>query len=501
VCSYNHDGTNLVVDSITLSVTDGVNSVTKTIDIDLRSDGRPSFVDGLERHLEVSEGGSVTLSLRNLAATDDVVDAEQLTFYVLQQPEFGEIRVDGRVGHRFTQRDLARGAVQYVHTGGEIGHAEVTDLATITVSDRELQMEVSSPVPLIDIEFDVVPRDNSSPQLIVAGPVMISGSRAAAITPAVMSARDDDSPEEALTFVVAQTPMWGFLERSKTTTRSGRSQTSRRVSTFTLSDLRAGAVQYVPSNLSKGGPPSDSFSVYVTDGENRSPLGHIDVAVLPPTMNLPDFTIEDVVVREGGRKDVVVNIDGEQDTEHAERLVVSMAEAPIHGRVVLETGTSTDPSSVMEVEMRDISIADLRTTGVRLIYQHDGSESPQDSFALTLSNGNQIIKKTSDVIIQAVNDELPQLIHNEPATVDFGGTVTLTDEQLKATDVDNFEDEIYFVVLSRPKRGALQQMTSDRHHAGLDTSTFKAVWIQVFIMTFFRNIAVSYRLKTDLPCH
>ena len=462
-----------------MSVTDGINSVTKTIDIDLRSDRRPSFVDGLERRLEVREGGTVTLGLRNLAATDDVVDAEQLTFHILQQPEFGEIRVDGAVGHRFTQRDLTRGAVQYLHTGGEIGHSGVTDLVTVTVADRQLQMDVSSPVPLIDIEFDVVPRDNSPPRLVVEGPVLISGSHAAALTPAVLTARDDDSPEDALTFVVAQTPMWGFLERSKTTTRSGRSQTSRRVSTFTLSDLREGAVQYVPSNLSKGGPPSDSFSVYVTDGKNRSPLGHIEVAVLPPTVTLPDFSIEDVVVREGGRKEVEVSVDDEQDTEQAARLVLSMAEAPTHGRVVLETGTAAGQSGTMEIEMRDISIADLRTAGVRLVYEHDGSETSQDSFALTLSNGNQIARKSADVAIQAINDELPQLLRNEPASVDFGGTVTLSEDQLKAADVDNADDEIYFIVLSRPKRGALQQMTADRYHAGRDPSTSKAVWIQV----------------------
>jgi len=160
-------------------------------------------------------------------------------------------------------------------------------------------MDVSSPVPLIDLKFDVLPSDNSAPRLIVAGPVMISGGQPAAITPAVLTARDQDSPEDSLTFVVAQTPMWGFLERAKTTTRSGRSQTSRRVSTFTISDLRQGAVRYVPSKLSKGGPPSDSFSVYVTDGKNRSPLGHIEVAVLPPTESFPDFTIEDVLVKEG----------------------------------------------------------------------------------------------------------------------------------------------------------------------------------------------------------
>ena len=88
--------------------------------------------------------------------------------------------------------------------------------------------------------------------------------------------------------------------------------------------------------------------------------------------------------------EVVVSGDQAEDIEDTERLVVSMAKAPLHGSVVLETGTATGPAGTMEVEMRDISVADLRTTGVRLVYQHDGSESSEDSFALTLSNGNQV---------------------------------------------------------------------------------------------------------------
>jgi len=97
-----------------------------------------------------------------------------------------------------------------------------------------------------------------------------------------------------------------------------------------------------------------------------------------------------VLVEEGGRKGIEVAVSGEsaESTEDARRLVVSMAEAPNHGRVVLETGTG---AGVMEVEMRDISVADLRSEGVRLVYQHDGSESRRDAFALTLSNGNQVM--------------------------------------------------------------------------------------------------------------
>jgi len=160
-----------------------------------------------------------------------------------------------------------------------------------------------------------------------------------------------------------------------------------------------------------------------------------------------------------------------------------MAEAPSHGRVVLETGAgTTGQAGVMEVEMRDISVADLRTAGVRLVYHHDGSESRRDSFALTLSNGNQIARKEAAVAIRGVNDELPRLIRNDAATVQFGGTVTLTGDQLEATDLDNPGDEIYFVVLSRPRRGDLQLMTSDVYRTRPDPAASKAVWIQVFLI-------------------
>jgi len=84
------------------------------------------------------------------------------------------------------------------------------------------------------------------------------------------------------------------------------------------------------------------------------------------------------------------------------------------------------------------------------------------------------------VIVQAINDELPRLLVNEPANVEFGGTVTLTGDQLNAADDDNFDDEIFFLLLSRPTRGALQLMTSERYHAELDPLSSKAVWIQVF---------------------
>jgi len=46
------------------------------------------------------------------------------------------------------------------------------------------------------------------------------------------------------------------------------------------------------------------------------------------------------------------------------------------------------------------------------------------------------------VSIETVNDEAPRLSRNAAPTVEFGGTVTLSADQLTATDVDNTDNQV-----------------------------------------------------------
>jgi hypothetical protein len=505
-------------DKFSLSVFDGLHKVISGIQVIVRPPASvppPTFLDNLIGRVEVDEGGEVTITASNLAATGGPRGAEQqLTFHVLKSPEFGELRLDlsaivtpalpddgdksttsngsalsrapvagaATVVYRFTQADVTRGAVRYVHTGGEIGRDPVVDVLTVTVTenDQPLRMQPSSPVPLKDVEVIVVPRDNAAPQLVVGGPIRVSaGQRTAAITPDIITARDVDSPDETLTFVVTQTPMWGFIERSKTMSgsaaaaRSGRSQTSRRVTSFSLNDLREGTVQYVPSNLAKGGgPPSDSFSIYVTDGRNRSPPTQIEVSVTSSQSaadpRLPEFrVVESLTVDEGGEQEFEVQLADRTLSRivltggvtpagvGVGQLVLSLAIAPVHGKLVLVERQGSD-GRTRQTDMREMTLAQ---PSVRLIYRHDGSESREDGFTLSLTdtaNNNAAFRKSVIVVVRAVNDESPILVRNSAASVDFGGALTISNNFLKATDIDNFADEVYFVVAGKPKRGDLE---------------------------------------------
>jgi hypothetical protein len=504
-------------DKFSLSVFDGLHKVISGIQVIVRPPASvppPTFLDNLIGRVEVDEGGEVVITTSNLAATGGPSGSEhQLTFHVLKSPEFGELRLDvsatvmpalldddesaasngstvlrapaasvATVVYRFTQADVTRGAVRYVHTGGEIGRDPVVDVLTVTVTetDQPLRMQPSSPVPLKDVEVIVVPRDNAAPQLVVGGPIRVSaGQRTATITPDIITARDVDSPDDALTFVVTQTPMWGFIERSKpmsgsaAAARSGRSQTSRRVTSFSLNDLREGTVQYVPSNLAKGGgPPSDSFSIYVTDGRNRSPATQIEVSVTSSQSavdpRLPEFrVVESLAVDEGGEKEFEVQLADRTLSRivlsggvtpagvGGGQLVLAVAIAPAHGKLVLVERQGSD-GRTRQTDMREMTLVQ---PSVRLIYRHDGSESREDGFTLSLTdtaNNNAAFRKSVTVVVRAVNDESPILVRNSAASVDFGGTLTISNGFLKATDIDNFADEVYFVVAGKPKRGDLE---------------------------------------------
>lgn len=141
----------------------------------------------------------------------------------------------------------------------------------------------------------VRPVDSVPPQLVLGGPlvvVAVGSGTAVRLTAEVISAWDFDSGEGDLTFVVYRNPLWGSLVRSSgRTSRSERSEARHSAAaagaaSFTLPDLKDGAIQYLQS--SQPLPPngrgarllSDSFLVYVTDGKQNSTVGKVEVAVV-----------------------------------------------------------------------------------------------------------------------------------------------------------------------------------------------------------------------------
>ena len=79
----------MFIDSFTVTVTDGVNRVSKVFDIEIVpvDDEAPRVQGNLRPNMIVSEGNEAVISTYVLAATDDDTDDGSLVFLVVKQPK------------------------------------------------------------------------------------------------------------------------------------------------------------------------------------------------------------------------------------------------------------------------------------------------------------------------------------------------------------------------------------------------------------------------------
>ena len=409
-----------------LSVSDHVHKYTGVLPVRLSS----SLSIG--RMVNVWEGGTAVLTV-------DYIDGQ---FYdVVKSPNNGQILMDGIQPSRFTRSDLENGWVEYVHTGGEIGRKPQIDSLVLSTNVR------GSPT-VVEVRFVIHPVDNTAPELVVSGPLLVSDRVVAVpITYDIMSAMDLDTTEEKLTFVIAETPSRGQVERSRSY-RSERSSTRNAISSFTNSELREGLIQYVQSNLSQRGP--DSFLVFVTDGKQNSSSSQVEIKLIQSaTADDLELIVDDVYVKEGSEAELNVNrlLPTSPDS------VLSLTAEPAHGEVILVMSAHQN-GGIRDVRLQEVVMSDM-SQGLQIVYRHDGSETQHDEFRLSLSDGTHAVGKTVRVFVTSVNDGRPELVRNNILRTDSSRTGLITASLLKAVDDDSTNDEIRYIIVAQPARGNL----------------------------------------------
>ncbi len=116
---------------------------------------------------------------------------------------------------------------------------------------------------------------------------------------------------------------------------------------------------------------------------------------------------------------------------------------PANGSLDLDGGPVAVPATLSELEFNDLS------------YTHDGSETSADSFTYEIDNGYfSTGSNTFNFIIDPVND-VPVLATQMDLDVNEGGSSSITNANLEATDDDHLASEIDFVINSLPAYGSI----------------------------------------------
>ncbi|XP_036095286.1 FRAS1-related extracellular matrix protein 1 isoform X2 [Rousettus aegyptiacus] len=476
---YQHDGSETLQDDILCEVTDGTNSVEFVLHIEVFpvNDEPPIIKADLIPMMHCSEGDEVVITSEYICATDVDSDDLKLMFVIAQGPQHGVVRKAGVTVDQFSQGDVISGTVTYKHTGGEIGRVPCYDTITLVVSDGEAgpfvngccyngphpSVPLHESFPVYDLNITVYPVDNQPPSIAIGTMFVVEEGFSAALTINHLSATDPDTAADDLEFVLVSPPQFGYLENTLPSAGFEKSNMGISIALFQWKDMKALHINYVQSRHLRMEPTADQFTVYVTDGKQRSLEMPFYIIINPTNDEAPDFVVQNITVHEGQMKELDSSIINAADLDiPKDHLLFSIIHKPRHGLLtnrVFSKNFSHYEQPAKHGQKHELvhnfSMEHLKN-GMRLIYVHDDSENLADDFTIQLSDGKHKILKTISVEVTPVNDEKPMLTKKAEITVNMGETRVISSAVLSAIDEDSPREQIYYLLESLPQNGQLQ---------------------------------------------
>ncbi|XP_066577018.1 FRAS1-related extracellular matrix protein 1a [Amia ocellicauda] len=446
-----HERTEPITDQFLLCVTDGKHHSLETpfyIVINPTNDEAP---DLLARNITVQEGQTKELDPSVLDAVDLDIPRETLTFTVVQPPQHGII-MNGVYGTevsrykqliqaqrstalsvlRFTLEDLTNGmTLMYMHDDSE----SMEDHFTIQLSDGKHNVRRQ-------VAVRVVPVNDERPRIVRNNGVEVEMGETRVISGAVLSAEDQDTPADQLSYVFETLPKLGLLQKKEglewLPLLPGMNCTQEDVDMNLLRYRHTGSL---------GSQSQDSFTFHLQDGSHRSPALHFfitvkdmqkgDIAVF--TQPLKIWTGERAIVT----TDVLLAVDG---TDKPEELLYVLTTHPASGHVEYLTHPGVPITSFSQMDVA----ANL------VCYVHDNrATAVREQLGFLISNGLSSRNGSLEVWVEAADRSPPSLSRNTGLRVPEGGQVTMPPHALSLSDPDTPPARLLFLMAQPPQFGQL----------------------------------------------
>lgn len=456
--TYIHSGEESVSDIIRIDVSDGFHEVPITIKIntDPVDDEKPTIMlpDGLlGASVDVLENGATEITSNVIQGRDEDTDDLLLTFIVEEPPRLGEILVNGIPAERFTQEDIINGVVVYAHTSGEIGPIKEHDSFNLTLSDLSDQWVIGgNKVQGVTVYVTILPVDSIPPIVNVGEQFLVVEGEKNIITLDHIQAEDIDTDSDDILCTIIVQPTSGYVENISPAAGSEKSRAGTAITAFSIKDVTVGHVYYVQSIHKGVEPVEDRFSFLCSDGINFSERHFFPIVIIPANDEKPEIFIREFVVMEGMSLVIDTPILNAADGDiPGDELHFEIIQNPKHGTIVQQHTSGTIPVETFNIEQIK--------EGSNIIYEHDNSETKEDSFKIRLSDGKHQVEKTVLLMVIPVDDETPRMTINDGLDIEIGETKVISNKVLKATDLDSEDKELIYIVRYGPSQGYLQRIS------------------------------------------
>lgn len=456
--SYIHNGDESTVDSIQIDVSDGVHIVPITIKINVKpiDDEAPTIslpAGTIGSYIDVLENGATEITSNVIQGRDEDTDDLRLTFIVEDPPLLGEILVRGVSSGTFTQADIINGFVVYAHTSGEIGSSTKEDFFNLTLTDMSDEWTVGgNKITGVRVHVTILPLDSQAPEVFVGPQFTVVEGEKNVIQILHISADDVDTPSNDLLCTIIVQPTSGYVENISPAPGSEKSRSGTAISAFTIKDIKQNHIYYVQSIHKGVEPVEDRFTFRCSDGINFSERHFFPISIIPSNDEKPEIYMREFVVMEG--MNIVIDtpiLNGADADLPSDHLTFIITKPPKHGFIVNQLTTGTVPVS-------NFTLDQIREAS-SYVYEHDDSETTEDSFDIVLTDGKFVAEKTVIVMIIPVDDETPRMAINDGLEIEIGDVKVINSDVLKATDLDSEDSTLTYIIRYGPGQGYLQRAT------------------------------------------
>lgn len=456
--SYIHNGDESIVDSIQIDVSDGVHIVPITIKINVKpiDDEAPTIslpAGTIGSYIDVLENGATEITSNVIQGRDEDTDDLRLTFIVEDPPSLGEILVRGVSSGTFTQADIINGFVVYAHASGEIGSSTKEDFFNLTLTDMSDEWTVGgNKITGVRVHVTILPLDSQAPEVFVGPQFTVVEGEKNVIQILHISADDVDTPSDDLLCTIIVQPTSGYVENISPAPGSEKSRSGTAISAFTIKDIKQNHIYYVQSIHKGVEPVEDRFTFRCSDGINFSERHFFPISIIPSNDEKPEIYMREFVVMEG--MNIVIDtpiLNGADADLPSDQLTFIITKPPKHGFILNQLTTGTVPVS-------NFTLDQIREAS-SYVYEHDDSETTEDSFDIVLTDGKFSVEKTVIVMIIPVDDETPRMAINDGLEIEIGDVKVINSDVLKATDLDSEDSTLTYIIRYGPGQGYLQRTT------------------------------------------
>nr|XP_033819322.1 extracellular matrix protein FRAS1 isoform X2 [Geotrypetes seraphini] len=462
---YIHDGSAAEEDSMNVSVTDGITTTRMTVRIEVSRRGSSGLrpASGCPFSTTLASKSSFTLKRSHLAYEDSASPDSKIQIQIISPPVYGmltktepmqaaEELLESSV---FTMEDINNQKIRY-STDFETYSQPVTDVFHFIVFNADNQH--------LDNQMFTITITSAQSQLLVVMPaehISVGEGERVLIVAHHILATESDTLEKQLMIHINSAPTYGYIENTRTGERSGVGATAAADISFSIQDILKNSVFYIQSIHEGIEPTNDSFSFYVTDESRKSEMHTISITIQRKNDEVPELSVHPVLVLDSsgaviGNTSIAVS---DMDTPDNE-LVFVVTKKPEYGQLRRRQFYS-EPLGNSRILSQGSSFTYQDVLDELIIYTPSSLSAQWDEFGFSLTDGPHSEIGRLEISMQLPKNESPRLAVNRGLQLSAGSVAQVTDQHLKATDIDSDDLKIRYILKKDPVVGHLQMASSE----------------------------------------